>query len=201
MTEISTIFMFEPENQPGGCHIIEDSFIDQVIDPDTGADVPYGEAGERVTTSFGRSIMPLIRYRTSDLVVKIPHTAAGNGRTWDLYEGGIIGRVDDMKLVRGTNVYPRAVEGIVRRFPAIDEFQIRISTRGIRDEIALVVETVPDVPETHWDAVSADLLRELADAHEGLRFELSRAEPGELPRFELKARRLVDARVVKGAAS
>lgn len=194
MTEISTIFMFEPADQPGGCHIIEDSFIEQVIDADTGDELPYGEPGERVSTSFGRSIMPLIRYRTSDLVVKIPHTAASNGRTWDLYEGGIIGRVDDMKLVRGTNVYPRAIEGVVRTFPEVDEFQIRLTTEGIRDEIALVVETVPEISMSRWEALRSRLLIELADAHEGLRFAVVRAEPGELPRFELKARRLVDHR-------
>jgi phenylacetate-coenzyme A ligase PaaK-like adenylate-forming protein len=96
MTEISTIFMFEPKEQPGGCHIIEDHFIEQVLDPASGDEVAYGEPGERVCTSFGRSMIPLLRYRTADLVVKVPHTAAKSGRTWDLYQGGILGRVDDM---------------------------------------------------------------------------------------------------------
>lgn len=197
MTEISTIFMFEPEDQPGGCHIIEDSFIEQVIDSASGRELPFGEPGERVTTSFGRSIMPLIRYRTSDLVVKVPHTVAANGRTWDLYEGGVLGRVDDMKLVRGTNVYPRAIEGIVRGFTEVDEFQIRLTREGIRDEIALVVETVPDVTDSQWELLSSRLADELADGHEGLRFELVKADPGTLPRFELKARRLVDLRAAE----
>lgn len=115
MTESSSIFMFEPADQPGGCHIIEDHFIEQVIDPDTGLELPDGAAGERVSTSFGRSIIPLIPYRTADKVVKIPASTDSNARTWDLYEGGILGRVDDMKLVRGTNVYMRAV-GFLPRF-------------------------------------------------------------------------------------
>ncbi|WP_030621508.1 phenylacetate--CoA ligase family protein [Streptomyces fulvoviolaceus] len=194
MTEISTVFMFEPEEQPGGCHIIEDHFIEQVIDAETGSELPYGEAGERVCTSFGRSIIPLIRYRTADLVVKVPSTFASNGRTWDLYQGGIIGRVDDMKLVRGTNVYPRAVEGIVRTFPVIDEFQLRITREGIRDEITLVVDPSPTVTDADWGVLEAALVKELADTHEGLRFLIERAEPGSLPRFELKAKRLTDLR-------
>jgi phenylacetate-CoA ligase len=194
MTEISTIFMFEPADKPGGCHIIEDHFIDQVVDPATGRELPYGEAGERVTTSFGRSIIPLLRYRTSDLVVKIPHTAATSGRTFDIYQGGIIGRVDDMKLVRGTNVYPRAIEGIVRLHADVDEFQIEITREGARDEIVLRVETVGSFEADAWPALEEALRLDLADAHEGLRFHVHRAEPGALPRYELKARRLTDSR-------
>ncbi len=194
MTEVSTIVMFEPAEQPGGCHLIEDHVLEQVIDPETGREVAYGERGERVCTSFGRSTTPLLRYRTSDLVVKVPHTRASSGRTWDLYENGIIGRVDDMKLVRGTNVYPGAVEAIVRGFDGIEEFQIRISRPGERDEIELLVETLPTVDDTGWDLLSGRLGVELADAHEGLRFLVRRAATGELPRFELKAKRLTDVR-------
>ncbi|WP_439565975.1 phenylacetate--CoA ligase family protein [Microcella sp.] len=201
MTEVSTIFMFEPADQPGGCHIIEDHFIEEVIDPISREALPYGEAGERVCTSFGRSIIPLIRYRSADMVVKVPHTHASNGRTWDLYEGGIIGRVDDMKLVRGTNVYPRAVEGVVRGFPSIEEFQIRITREGIRDEITLVVEPATSVGDAQWDALESSLVSELAHAHEGLRFLIERAPEGALPRFELKARRLTDLRTAGGGTT
>jgi phenylacetate-coenzyme A ligase PaaK-like adenylate-forming protein len=194
MTEISTIFMFEPADQPGGAHIIEDQFVERVIDPESGLELPYGERGERITTSFGRSMIPLIKYRTSDLVVKVPHTTASNGRTWDLYQGGILGRVDDMKLVRGTNVYPRAVEAIVRAFPVIDEFQVKITREGIRDEITLLAEPVPTVTDAEWSALIAQLGTELADGHEGLRFIIERAPANTLPRFELKAKRLQDLR-------
>ncbi|QHC60176.1 AMP-binding protein [Rathayibacter sp. VKM Ac-2760] len=194
MTEVSTIFMFEPANQPGGCQIIEDHFIEQVVDPETGLEQPYGEPGERVCTSFGRGIVPLIRYRTADLVVKVPHTVAANGRTWDLYEGGILGRVDDMKLVRGTNVYPRAVEGIIRTFSGIEEFQLRITREGIRDEITLVIEPAATLGDGEWGDLATCLGRDLADAHEGLRFLIERAPADSLPRFELKAKRLTDLR-------
>ncbi|GLY31042.1 hypothetical protein [Kineosporia sp. NBRC 101731] len=194
MTEISTIFMFEPENQPGGCHIIEDHFVEEVIDPDTQEPLGYGERGERVCTSFGRSMIPLLRYRTADLVVRQPAASAGNGRTWDLYEGGIVGRADDMKLVRGTNVYPGAIEAILRGHEGIEEFQIRIERRGLRDEVVLQVEPHPRIDDGAWQALSQTLGGELAQAHEGLRFILERAGTGQLPRFELKAKRLADLR-------
>jgi phenylacetate-CoA ligase len=198
MTEVSTIVMFEPGNQPGGCHIIEDHFIEQVVDPSTGREVDYGE---RVCTSFGRSTTPLLRYRTADLVVKVPGETAGNGRTFDLYQGGIIGRVDDMKLVRGTNVYPGAIEAIVRGQAGIEEFQVRLEHLDGRDEVILIVEPHPTMPEDGWSALARDLTADLADAHEGLRFLVRRAEPGSLPRFELKAKRLTDLRAEQRAAA
>jgi len=193
MTEISTIFMFECAQQPGGAHLIEDHLIEEVLDPVTSEPVDYGENGERVVTSFGRSAIPLIRYRSSDLVRKLPASSCTCGRTTDLYDGGVIGRVDDMKLVRGTNVYPRAIEGIVRGFGEIVEFQTRLFTsETLRDEIALRVE-VPD-GYADWPTLHDKLHQELADAHEGLNFLVERAETGSLPRFELKARRTVDER-------
>lgn len=194
MTEIGTIMIFECEKQPGGTHIIEDHFIEEVLDPETDEPVGYGERGERVVTSFGRGFIPLIRYRTKDLVMKVPHTDCSCGRTGDLYEGGILGRVDDMKLIRGTNVYPRAVEAIVREFREIEEFQILLTREdGIRDEITVRVELTPGSDDL-WPKIHMRLGAELAAAHEGLRFNVDRAAESELPRFELKAKRLVDLR-------
>jgi phenylacetate-CoA ligase len=195
MTEIGTIMIFECSRQPGGTHIIEDHFIEEVVDPASGAPVGYGEQGERVVTSFGRGIIPLLRYRTADLVCKVPAGRCDCGRGFDLYEGGILGRVDDMKLVRGTNVYPRAVEAIVREYPVVEEFQLRL-TRGddLLDRIALRVELPPDAADATWAELRKQLAKDLAAAHEGLRFEVERAATGELPRFELKARRTVDLR-------
>lgn len=200
MTEIGTIMMFECAHQPGGTHIIEDHFIEEVIDPESGRPVGYGEQGERVVTSFGRRAIPLLRYRTRDLVVKVPHSRCGCGRGFDLYDGGIRGRVDDMLLVRGTNVYPRAVEAIVREYPAVDEFQIHLWTKdGIRDEITLRCE-VRSGFEGQWEGVARRIAADLGAATEGLGFGVERVPAGTLPRFELKARRVKDDRVVKGGA-
>jgi phenylacetate-CoA ligase len=196
MTELGTIMIFECDHQPGGTHIIEDHFIEEVIHPETGEPAPYGELGERVVTSFGRGFIPVLRYRTKDMVLKLPHTACDCGRTFDLYDGGIRGRWDDMKLIRGTNVYPRAVESIIRDFDAVDEFQIYLwRAEDIRDEISIRLELKPG-REAEWPELRERMAKALADAHEGLRFNIELMEPGTLPRFELKAKRLVDARPV-----
>ncbi|MHC4918491.1 MAG: phenylacetate--CoA ligase family protein, partial [Planctomycetota bacterium] len=194
MTEIGTIMIFECEKQPGGTHIIEDNFIEEVLDPETDKPVGYGERGERVVTSFGRGFIPLIRYRTKDLVVKVPHTNCSCGRTGDIFEGGILGRVDDMKSIRGTNVYPRAVEAIVREHAEVEEFQILITREdNVRDEITVKVELKP-YTAGFWQELHKKLATDLAEAHEGLRFNVELAAEGELPRFELKAKRLQDLR-------
>jgi phenylacetate-CoA ligase len=194
MTEIGTIMVFECAEQPGGTHILEDHVIEEVLDPDTLEPVAYGERGERVVTSFGRGSTPLLRYRTGDLVCRVPASRCSCGRGFDIYEGGILGRVDDMKLIRGTNVYPRAIEAIVREFPEVEEFQTVISHVGIRDEITLRLELKPDWPPDGWEALRDSLHRRLGHAHEGLNFRIEQVGAGELPRFELKAKRLIDLR-------
>jgi phenylacetate-CoA ligase len=200
MTEVGTIIMFECDHQPGGAHIIEDHYLEEVIDPATDEPVGYGEMGERVVTSFGRGFIPVLRYRTRDLVCRVPSSTCTCGRGFDLYEGGIRGRVDDMKVVRGTNVYPRAIEEIVRRtVPGLEEFQIRLYTvDGIRDEVEVLVEHAGGSAPSGRTTLE-ELARRLAEAHEGLRIDVRVAEPNALPRFELKAKRLVDEREVWGS--
>ena len=195
MTELGTIMIFECSHQPGGTHIIEDHFIEEVVNPETGEPVPYGELGERVVTSFGRGFIPVLRYRTKDMVLKVPYSTCDCGRTGDIYQGGIRGRWDDMKLIRGTNVYPTAVEALIREHDAIDEFQIYIWRSEIRDEIAIKVEMKPG-REAEWPALSETLAQELAAAHENLRFIIELMPAGSLPRFELKAKRLKDDRPI-----
>ena len=101
-----------------------------------------------------------------------------------------------MKLVRGTNVYPSAVEAIIREYQSIDEFQIYLWRKDdIQDEIDVRLEVKSD-SEDAWPDLQTKLAVDLAQAHEGLRFNIVRMDHGSLPRFELKARRLVDARPV-----
>ena len=196
MTELGTICMFECEAQPGGMHIIEDHYIEEVIDPVTDEAVGYGERGERVVTSFGRSMIPVVRYRTRDLVVKVPNDRCSCGRTSDIYEGGIQGRVDDMLLVRGTNVYPRAIESIVRSIPEIDEFQVLLETINNVDEITVRVE-MKQLSGVTFESIRGKLSRDLKEHHEMLRINVAEADSGSLPRFELKAKRVLDKRTVK----
>ncbi|MAB88872.1 MAG: phenylacetate--CoA ligase [Planctomycetes bacterium] len=196
MTELGTICMFECSHQPGGMHVIDDHYIEEVINPDTGDPVGYGERGERVVTSFGRAMIPVLRYKTRDLVVKVPHDTCSCGRTFDIYEGGIQGRVDDMLLIRGTNVYPRAIESIVRSFDAVDEFQILVETIDNVDELTVRVEMKPGSSVTFGD-ICGELQEDLKEHHEMLRMNVAEAERGSLPRFELKAKRVVDNRRTK----
>ena len=197
MTEVGTIIMFECEDQPGGAHLIEDHFIEEVLDPHSADPVGYGELGERVVTSFGRGFIPVLRYRTGDLVCRVPADRCTCGRGFDIYDGGIRGRADDMKVVRGTNVYPGAVEAIVREVVDVEEFQVRLYTaEGFRDEIEVSVELAAG-----GEAELVELGRRLAEAHEGLRFQVREADAGSLPRFELKAKRLSDDREVWGGTT
>jgi phenylacetate-CoA ligase len=99
-----------------------------------------------------------------------------------------------MKLIRGTNVYPRAIEAIVREFPEVEEFQTVVFHEGIRDEIKLRLELGPESSAAAWEHLRVELHRRLAHAHEGLNFQIERAGAGELPRFELKAKRMIDLR-------
>jgi phenylacetate-CoA ligase len=186
MTETAGISAFECAARSGGIHIAEDHFIEEVIDPATGEPVPMGEQGERVTTGLGLGSLPIIRYRSRDLVRRVPADSCPCGRTFDLYQGGILGRTDDVRIVRGTNVHPSAVEGVVRQFAEIREFRIVVSG----GDIAVELEPLPHVIEA--DQVARRVGDELAYAHEGLRFEVRLMQPGALPTFELKARRLVD---------
>lgn len=185
---------YECSEQCGAIHLLEDHYLDEVIDTESGEPLGYGQQGERVMTSFGRATMPMIRYRTGDLVERVPASFCTCGRTFDLYRGGILGRVDDMLIVRGVNVYPASVENVVREYDAIQEFQIVISEREGIPQIAVRADTGTPLPPDESERLRGNLARALRAAHGGLRFEVEMAECGSLPRWELKARRLVDQR-------
>lgn len=192
MSETGGSTSYECEAQSGGIHIIEDHYIQEVIDCD-GRPLGYGEKGELILTCFGRATLPMIRYRTGDLVERVPHTTCSCGRTFDLYRGGILGRADDMKIIRGTNVFPSAVENIVRKFADIVEFQIILfKLQGI-DQVKVQVE-LKDSPEiNNQQEIIQGLGQALYDANK-LKFIIEVMSAGMLPKFELKAKRLQDLR-------
>ena len=165
-----------------GLHVNESEFIVEVLDAETGAPA---RDGELVLTNLGRLGSPVIRYRTGDRV-RLADAPCACGRTFVRLEGGILGRLDDMLIVRGVNVFPSAVEGIVRRFAAVDEFQIEVFRAGELDEARVLVE----VAGGDAAAVCA-ALQEALRAGLGLRLPVTAAPPRSLPRFELKARRVV----------
>jgi phenylacetate-CoA ligase len=194
MTETAGITAYECSEKSGGLHISEDYFLEEVLDPATGDPVPMGAIGERVCTAFSIGLIPILRYRTGDLVRRVPAGECPCGRTFNLYQGGIVGRADDMRVIRGVNVYPSAVEGVVRRHPEIREFRIVLTRVRAIDEITVEVEANVGVEERIARALVPRLAAHLAEAHEGLRFNVEAVPTGTLPVFELKARRLLDRR-------
>ena len=178
MTEVGPVAFEDPE-RAGVLRVIEDSYFAEVVEPLTGAAVEPGREGELVLTTLGRTGSPLLRYRTGDLV-KATRDARGLA-----LEGGIIGRADDMIVVRGVNIYPSAVDAVVRAVPGIVEYRVTVTRRGEMPELEMHVET-PD------DAAAQKLERALSAAF-ALRVPVIRVDPGTLPRFEMKARRWVTA--------
>ncbi len=177
MTEMGA-YGFECAAQAGP-HVNESEFIAEVIDPATGAPA---RAGELVLSNLGRTGSPLLRYRTGDRV-RVAEQPCECGRSFLRLEGGILGRVDDMLIVRGVNVFPSALEGIIRRFPTVDEFMIEVYRRAEMDEVRLLLEV-------HGGSGVAAAVQEAVRVDLGIRVEVVPVPPQSLPRYELKAKRL-----------
>lgn len=175
---------FECEVQPRGSHLIESEFIAEVIDPKTGATVRPGEMGELVITNLGRIGYPVIRYRTGDLV-NLNLEPCECGRTFTRFQGGVLGRVDDMVIVRGVNVFPGAIENLIRQFDPIDEFQVRVVPQREMYELEIQLELAQGADSyTTQSAIESAISEAL-----GLRPTVAIVPSGSLPRFELKAKR------------
>ncbi|GAB7386422.1 phenylacetate--CoA ligase [Bacillaceae bacterium] len=167
-----------------GIHINEAQFLAEIIHPETLAPVGEGEKGELVLTNFGRYGYPAIRYRTGDIVVN-SSAPCSCGNPYRLLPGGIIGRRDDMVVIRGVNIFPQSIESIVREYAAVQEFSIIYYTEHGLDQVKVQIEADEDL--------CAELSKRFRERI-GLRIEVERVAPGTLPRFELKARRVIDKR-------
>src|SRR5581483_9005322 len=108
-----------------GVHLLETEYLAEVIQPTDGRPVPEGRSGELVLTTLSRAGSPLLRYRTGDLVRVDPRPCPCGSRFLRL-EGGILGRTDDMIHLRGNNVYPSALEALIRRFPEVVEYRLEV---------------------------------------------------------------------------
>jgi phenylacetate-CoA ligase len=166
-----------------GLHIIESEFIAEFVSIETGKPAAEGELAHLVLTPLGRTGMPVIRYRTGDLVR--PTWSHDGANRFVLLEGGVVSRADDMLIIRGVNVFPSALDEIVRSFPEVVEYRITACKRGEMDELVVEVEDRLGEPRR--------IAREF-NVRLGLQVDVRLAEPLSLPRFEGKGRRVVDER-------
>ena len=185
LTEVGPI-SFECWESPGYLHVNECEYICEVLEPAADREVPDGVRGELVITNLGRTASPLIRYRTGDVVVRRSGRCAC-GRTLARLEGGILSRVDDMVNVRGVNVYPSAVEAVVRRFDEVVEYRATVVTKGALCELSLEIELAPG--SVSLDERIGGALRDAL----GLTVAVRTVDAGVLPRFDMKATRFVIA--------
>lgn len=173
----------------GELHVNESEFIAEVIDPDTGG-VAAGGDGELVLTNLGREGSPVVRYRTGDRVRLVRDRCACR-RTFGRLAGGILGRADDMLIVRGVNVFPSVIEDVVRQFECVDEFRIEVRRRSEMTDLRVVVEIDGDRYRAEDVAATLAGLRGRLRTACGIRIDTDAAAAGTLPRWELKARRIV----------
>ena len=166
-----------------GIHILESEFIAEFVSVETGRPAADGELSHLLLTSLGRPGLPVIRYRTGDLVR--PRWSEAGANRFVLLEGGVLGRADEMMIIRGVNIFPSAVEEIVRSFPEVVEYRMTARKRGAMDELLVEVEDRLSAPER----IAEEMYLRL-----GLKIEVELAPPASLPRFEGKGRRFVDER-------
>ena len=185
LTEVGPI-SFECLEGPGFVHVNEQEYIAEVVDPSTGDPVPDGRQGELVITNLGRTASPVIRYRTRDLVVRTAAPCAC-GRTFARLAGGVVARADDMVNVRGVNVYPAAVEAVLRAIDAIVEYRCTVRATGSQRALNVEIEVRTGAEAATTAALAGRRLRDAL----ALTVPVTPVASGRLPRFEMKARRFV----------
>ncbi len=179
-----------------GMHLWQDIVFTELIDPITKQVVPYGDEGVPVYTHLERTSQPLIRFWSGD-ISRWTDDPCPCGRTYPRLPMGIYGRVDDMVTVRGENVYPSAVENVVRGMPELTgEFRLIVSRERIMDELTILAEYAEEyvgADDASRDAIKARLEGTLA-ATLGIRARVDLKSPGELERTQFKAKRVIDER-------
>jgi phenylacetate-CoA ligase len=178
-TEVGA-WAFGCQARTGAIHLNEAEFIFEVIDPETGEQAQAGARGELVITNLGRAGMPVLRYRTGDLA-EVTEELCSCGRTFARIKGGVLGRADDMMIVRGVNLYPGAIDDLMRGLPEIAEYEVMIRRVEGMDDLLIRIETeTGDAPLRVVSAFRAQF---------NIRVSVERAPAGSLPRYEFKARR------------
>lgn len=184
MTEVGPVSYACPKRERV-LHVIESAYFAEVIEPASGLAVSPGEKGELVLTNLGRLGSPLVRYRTGDIVERSASEQCECGSDDLALEGGILARTDDMVVIRGVNLYPSAIEDIIRACDGVAEYRVEIQTARALPEVSIQVEP------THEDAGLVHRLEAALRSAFGLRIPVALTAEGSLPRFEMKAQRWV----------
>jgi phenylacetate-CoA ligase len=167
----------------------EDHFLPEIVDPQTGAVLPDGEPGELVLTSLTKQALPVIRYRTGDLTCLLPPTARPMRRIQK-----ILGRCDDMLIVRGVNVFPTQIEELILQTPSLaPHYVLELTREGPLDALAVHVEAA-DAAALAFAARAADALVQQVKSMIGISVRVEVREPGSIERSIGKAKRVIDKR-------
>jgi phenylacetate-CoA ligase len=175
---------FECQARTGAIHLNELEFIFEVIDPLSGESIIDATRGELAVTTLSRAGMPVVRYRTGDLVTLLEDPCPC-GRTSVRIKGGVLGRADEMLIVRGVNLYPSAIDNLIRSQEAIVEYEVEIRRIEGMDDLVIKTEIVKG---ERFAEVREALLSEFR-SQLNIRVSVEFAEAGSLPRYEFKARR------------
>ena len=184
--------------EKNGMHINEDHFIAEIINPETGEPLPYGEEGELVFTTITKTGMPLIRYRTRDLCTLYEEKCAC-GRT-HARMSRIFGRSDDMMIIRGVNVFPSQIEGVLLNVEGVSpHYMIVVDRVNSTDQMEVQVELTE---EFFTDKVSEierirDQIKNQIKSDVGISAKIKLVPPKSIPRSEGKAKRIIDNRNIK----
>jgi len=170
--------------------IWEDHFYPEIIDPETGAVLPDGQEGELVFTTLTKQALPVIRYRTRDLTRLLPPSARSMRRM-----GKIVGRSDDMLIIRGVNVFPTQIEELVLQHGALSgQYQLVVTRSGHLDELQVLVELLPQHAAAGRDAIAHELQQRIKNLI-GVSATISVGAPASIERTLVgKARRVIDKR-------
>jgi phenylacetate-CoA ligase len=173
-----------------GLHIFEDHFFPEVVEPESGRPLPPGQEGELVLTSLRREASPVIRYRTRDRTVLLDHSCACGSPFRRVLK--LRGRTDDMLVVRGENVFPSQIEGIVLEVEGLTgNYQLVVDRQARQlDKLEVRVEAERGGDRNDLGRRAEERVRDTI----GLTIQVTVLDPGTLPRSEGKARRVVDLR-------
>jgi phenylacetate-CoA ligase len=178
-----------------GLHIAEDHFLVEIINPDTGETLDFGEKGELVITTLTKEAMPLLRYRTRDITSLNPEPCRC-GRTL-IRMSPVQGRTDDMLIIRGVNVYPSQIESVLMGIKGIGpHYEIVVTKKGYLDELTVNVELADtDMLEKHQllEKLKEEVRLKLKSVLQ-IDVNVRLVEPKSLARFEGKAKRVKDLR-------